>query len=221
MELTFEQFEATFLANLHRRSRTAHGLADTSTTPGKQALVLAGDELTQQVAKNAQVTARRAWEDGYTLLLTRNVVAAANLFNRLLCAHLEASYSSRQQELSDQLGFTYNPRWRVDTPHYTGVEPLDLPRCMAEFEHAVYRRFCEVRKGRRPLAQLLAYADYRLDGWDHPYTDGCGRTATALVMCLSLTTGQLPVFGEREEHYASLQNLAAHTAYYQRCLDRD
>ncbi len=104
----------------------------------------------------------------------------------------------------------------------TRLEPLQLEFAMDHFYDELLLNIEAARKGVISQAGLMAYADHMIDGEIHPWADGCGRSATAAVMWLSmiLPGGALPVFGERAEHYASIHDRAEHTKYFERCLAR-
>ena len=71
-------------------------------------------------------------------------------------------------------------------------------------------------------AEVLGWADMMLDGWIHPWHDACSRVSTALVMWLAIIhpNRRLPRFRTKKEHYRTIQDLKAHTAYFEECLKR-
>lgn len=143
--------------------------------------------------------------------------------------------------LSD-LSYSVNAAYRVWNVSYCGVEiPLcKLEEAMENFYEKIettieipgyiyafsdHMRMIKIpelhSKKHGAQKRILAFVDHMMDGVIHPWADGCGRNATALVMWLSLLPGyKLPIFGSREEHYASLCDLDAHTEYFGRCLER-
>ncbi|MBI3273844.1 MAG: hypothetical protein HYZ69_01740 [Candidatus Colwellbacteria bacterium] len=118
--------------------------------------------------------------------------------------------------------YTINPAYRIWNVSYAGIE---IPLCELEFAMNKFymgiAALIDHHQRNFPQSEILAFADHMMDGVIHPWADGCGRNATALVMWLSLLPGfQLPIFGTREEHYASILNLNLHTEYFRQCLDK-
>lgn len=130
------------------------------------------------------------------------------------------------EALKEATGFDYriNKRYRTWPISYTkaNLEPVQLELAMDFFYNELASKIALAQEKQVSQAELLAYADLIIDGEIHPWADGCGRNATASVMWLSLFHNdfKLPVFGNREEHYTSIHDLAKHTKYYEICLNR-
>lgn len=236
--VTFDTFAAIFKENLTKRSRTAKGISETSVNPAKKPPLKGGEELKKQVEENTEKLIRFVWECGALFEIGEEV---STVWVRWFCercdrfinlgiknpSHYEEEISFLRKNaylLSKITGIPHkiNSAYRVWNVSYANIEiPLyELELAMDKF----YREIAEMIKHQRRFSQskILAYADHMMDGVIHPWADGCGRNATVLVMLLSLLPGHtLPVFGSRDEHYASICNLDAHTEYFERCLKRE
>jgi hypothetical protein len=109
--------------------------------------------------------------------------------------------------------------WMVSCTDWN-LGPLELESAMDELYQNLFDKLLLAQTAHVDPADVLAYADYMIDGQIHPWADGCGRNATAVLMWLSLLLSHchLPVFGTRDEHYRSIRDLPAHTEYFRRCL---
>lgn len=243
-DVTYEQFLAVFRQNIERRSRSAKGTSDTSTSAKKRPLLLAGADLERQVARNTEQLAGSLWEYGKDFQLTRvTPLSLRGLFERwdgIINAHLivpdayaeeiailaqEAEKLNKAEHRNGRNRYVINPRYRVWEVSYTAfpAPPISLEFFMdAFYERLSADIHAQLAFRKLSSAGILAYADYMIDKAIHPWADGCGRNATAAVMWLALMldTEYLPVFGSRAEHYEAIQTLETHTIYMQRCLQR-
>lgn len=237
-ELSYAEFKKIFSENLEKRSRTAKGVSDTSTSSGKKKLLKEGKELKKLVEENTLVLARSVWLRG-SLLRANAVVSGAEIralmeaWDSVINFGLQDPDAYLPQyeklcaevaELNGKLGVLHkvNPRYRMWRVSYTkaNLDPLQLEFAMEYFYKELSAKIISAKEGRLPQAELLAYADHMIDGEIHPWADGCGRSATAAVMWLSILSRDfiLPVFGDRKEHYASIHDMAEHTKYFEKCL---
>lgn len=230
------EFAEVFRHNLNNRSKTAQGESDVSQSPGKKRCLLAGEALKQQVAHNTELLIRSVWMNnkwpGQGAREVRELVESWNvLVNNGL--PMEGNYGDEQAEvhvrakaLAEETGKKHrmNRLYRVVTPPYL-MEPLPpemIEVAMDAFYLELGEKTLAAYYDRMSQAELLAWADYQMEKVIHPWADGCGRTATALVMWLSLLDPvrfHLPVFGTRGEHHKR-ENLGMHIVYFERCLER-
>ncbi|MBI5153571.1 MAG: hypothetical protein HZA36_03895 [Parcubacteria group bacterium] len=222
--------------NLTSRSRTARGISDTSTSKDKKKLLKEGADLKAQVRTNTKRLIQMIWR-------IRTIVPNTPTKIRILMEcwydcindglqdptfykerHKELeTIAARRREL-DGKNWRINRRYRVWSVSYTtfNPDPLELEFEMDTFYKALFKKILQTRWGTLEQAELLAFADLMIDGEIHPWADGCARNATATIMWLSLITSPssplLPVFKSREEHYATIRDLGAHTRYFEQCL---
>lgn len=231
----FEIFRAIFCHNLNERSRTAKGKSDTAVSDKKKKLIKDGRELEGQVRENTDLLVNSVWDsacsDNIQPVRLRPLMEKWNsLINRGL-QKPEDYFEYRkklEQEASDlaaKTGKNYriNPAYRVwDVPYGLKIPPVELELAMDDFYLILYSKILFTLKGEVEQAELLAYADVMSDSRIHAWADGCGRISTALVMWLSALDSKFnfPVFSERFEHYAAIQDLGRHVEYYKVCLTR-
>lgn len=231
----FELFWAVFHQNLTKRSRTAKGKTDTAVSNKKKKLLKEGTDLGEQVKRNTDLLIRSVWDSAGTenvdLVKTRQLMEYWNaVINKDLQGsniYLEEIKKLEQEaiELAQKTGKAYriNRAYRVwDVPYGLKIPPVELELAMDEFYQELVAKIKLALDRRLLQAELLGYADRMSDSGIHAWADGCGRISTALVMWLSvLVPGfTMPLFGTREEHYQTIQDLAEHTKYYQRCLNK-
>lgn len=135
------------------------------------------------------------------------------------------------------IGFAVNPRYRLWTPAYTTylVPPVLLEQAMDAFYDEVGYQLQDLPENDpeyeedagepyplEQVAKVLAYIDVMQDGEIHPWMDGCGRVSTAHVMWVCAAFGvDPPLFAPtKDEHYANIRDLEAHTQYYLKCFER-
>lgn len=238
----FETFARVFSENLTKRSRTAKGISETSISPAKKPLLKSGEELKKQVRENTEKLIRFVWECGIFVWECGTILDIEHNLNysriRWFCENCDRLINSglidplqyeKERELLRKnthslslitgIGYKINAAYRVWNVSYCGTE---IPLC--ELEYAMRNFYATLAREipRHPQKRVLAFADHMMDGVIHPWADGCGRNATALVMWMSFLSGYtLPVFGSRGEHYASICDLDAHTEYFRRCLERE
>lgn len=241
-----DRFVQIFRENIKRRSRTAKGKDDgAKTSSGKKQLLFSGEELEKKAKENAEnliagvaacpieeirPSKLRSLTNAWFGLATdglcdfsayeedfRALQAAAGRFGRSLGHAIEVSKN-----------------YRLWTPKYTtaNIPPLWLQKFMDEFYFELSFRMRVMRDIRaakkssngasEQAAQIMAYADLMMDGEIHPWIDGCSRVSTALVMYIArYLDAPLPLFSPgREEHYASITDIGAHTEYFRRALER-
>lgn len=233
-KICFTDFKAFFLENIARRSRTAGGVSDTSTSKHKQKLLKTGEELKIQVAKNTERLIESVWEHRNLNPTTPrrirfidtqwNIIINYELSPENAYAEEHAKLECEARELEKKTGIKYpiNRHFRVWDASYTtlGVPPVKLDAVMESFYTILARKIELYQKGLLRQSELLAYADFVIDKAIHPWRDGCGRNATAMVMWLSLLSPNavLPLFGPREKHHAAMKNISLHTLYFIACL---
>jgi hypothetical protein len=64
----------------------------------------------------------------------------------------------------------------------------------------------------------LAQIDRHFDEVIHPWIDGCGRMATALIMWFSLKLEVYPQFTNSAEHYEAIKSPQTHREYFRKCF---
>ena len=224
----FAEFRDTFLANVRLRSRTVKGnVQHTNVSVLKLPLLLEGRRLQEQLATNLQITAEMLY---CTAAVTHSI-------NYVWCkAAFNAWFDRLQDGLLDMLGYKEkarslgisvpNPRYRIWEVSYNPASPK--PTEIDERMQVFYKQLTErmllpvISSDKRAMAELLAFADRELDSVIHPWLDGCGRFATAVVMWIAARVPQMPLpqYGGREEHYKAIETLESHTEYFLRCLNR-
>jgi hypothetical protein len=224
----FEQFRGTFLANIRLRSRTAKGKVNTGISTLKLPLLVDGEELQAQLQLNLLKTAR----------LLYSAIAMEHQIGPDQCKHMFNVWFDRLQEgLIDTWGYKqkreelglpfFNLRYRIWDVNYdpTCPKPTEIEHQMDNFciELAARMQSTAILTDRKAFAGLLAFADRELDRIIHPWLDGCGRFATAVVMWLAARVPDMPypVFGQRDEHYAAMKTEESHTEYFMRCLSHE
>lgn len=236
---SFEEFASIFGENLEKRSRTAKGISDTSSSSKKKKLLKVGEELKAQVKENTDRLIRAIWVNGCFFATTKEVPSNDEIkflmerWDFIINQNLQDpdAYAEDYGRLSkeaviqkDATGLNYriNKQYRTWSVTYTklNLSPLELEFAMDKFYTEFSSKIALAKEKKISQANLLAYADLVIDGEIHPWADGCGRNATASVMWLSLLSSdfKLPVFGTREEHYANIHDLTEHTKYFEKCL---
>ncbi|OGF81735.1 hypothetical protein A2930_04010 [Candidatus Giovannonibacteria bacterium RIFCSPLOWO2_01_FULL_45_34] len=238
--LSCDDFAAVFKENIEKRSRTAKGVSDTSTSSKKKKLLKEKTALKEQVAENTECLVKSVAIDSIfyssikqPFLKSVTIRALMESWDSVINSGLqeEGAYlddylklCASAKELKKTAGFNYrvNKRYRTWRVSYTkaNLDPLQLESAMDFFYGELVSKIELAVNKQISQAELLAYADHMIDGEIHPWADGCGRSATAAVMWLSLLSLDFvfPVFGERSEHYAAIHDLTEHTKYYECCL---
>lgn len=231
----FELFWAVFHQNLAKRSRTAKGKTDTAVSDKKKKLSKDGVELGEQVRINTGLLIQSVWDSVRTenidpieirwLMEEWNAIINKNLQGPDIYLEEIKKLEQEASELAQKTGKLYriNKAYRVwDVPYGLKIPPVELELAMDEFYQELAARIKLALDCRLPQAELLAYADRMSDSGIHAWADGCGRISTALVMWLSILVPgfTMPLFGTRDEHYQTIQDLAEHTKYYQKCLNK-
>lgn len=244
-----QRFVQIFRMNVLRRSRTRSGRDEGAKTSSKKKhLLLSGEELEKRAKENtenliADVIALPITEIS-TGILRQMALQWFNIAADGLCdfsAHEEEFEALRDR--ADRFGKSVGKKievsrnYRLWTPKYTTAEipPIWLEKFMDEFyfelsfRMRVFRDLFPKKDANKHLgvlsefaAQTMAYADLMMDGEIHPWIDGCGRISTALVMYVArYLEAPLPLFSpNREEHYASINDIGAHTDYFRRAIER-
>ncbi len=238
-------FDRVFQMNIARRSRTAHGQdAGAQTSADKLPLLLQGEALRTRVALNSVELSDDVFFDASRTLYRSgdaDPLNAAGLRDRcerwfdIATAGLidRAAYEAKFLEieaLSARLGWPaqLNRRYRTWTPKYLVLQtpPIHIDAMMDDFYARIAQRAGSLVLDTEPpsneqVARTMAYADVMMDGEIHPWSDGCSRVATALVMWLAALTETAPLYAPtKPEHYATIRDLEAHAAYFQECLRR-
>ncbi len=235
--LYFDDFRAIFLTNVNRRSRTAKGISDTSTSSTKQSLLKTGEALTLQVKENTEKLIRSVWDYRKTTPITPECIHLLDeewndIVNQSLLPAdaYEKEYrtikrNAKRKEKETEVSHPTNYRYRVWDVHYSTLKlpPIEIGLVMEKFYATLTHKIEQCRKELLNKADLLAYADFTIDKAIHPWREGCGRSATAIVMWLSLLTPDitLPLFGPRERHHNAMESLSMHTLYFLACLTHD
>jgi len=239
----FERFSHIFKNNINKRSRTAKGVSDVSSTPGKQRLLLEGLELSDQVERNTERLIKMIWDD---VQINRRVVLSVGVLRNMFEGWYDiinhrlqspeayskerAKFIAEARKLKEATGRDYriNHRYRLAVPKYlvergAPVFPIvELEFQMDHFYYDLANALAARINQTIDTPQLLAFADMQVDGIIHPWVDGCGRLATVSVMWLAVWYGydDLPIFGDRDEHYMALKSgdEPAQVQYYRMCL---
>jgi hypothetical protein len=222
---TYAEFCNTFFTNVWRRSRTAKGEVNTKVSGLKLPLLLTGEDLQGQLNVNLQKTAG----------LIHKEVAAKNSIDPAWCESIfNVWFDQLQYGLLDLSGYREkglslglllaNYRYRIWEVNYnpTSPKPMEIGARMQVFYRQLIDRMptLAVLSDIESVARLLAFVDRELDSVIHPWLDGCGRFATAVVMWVAARVSKMPLpqFGMHEEHYKAIKTLETHTDYFLRCL---
>lgn len=226
-KILYADFKAFFEENVARRSRTSKGISDISSSRVKQKLLKEGPDLEYQVKKNTDRLIDSVWEHRKLDPITpQRICFLDTWWNDIINFGLVpfGAYEEEYEELEKE-GYKMNRRYRVWTPEYTTFKlaPHEIESSMSSFYQSLYENIERARRGALCQAGIIAYADFIVDSAIHPWVDGCGRSATALVMWLSLLVpgSRLPLFGARELHHKAIKDLSLHVAYVERCLTHE
>lgn len=240
-----QRFAQIFRMNILRRSRTRAGRDEgAKTSLKKRPLLLSEEDLIKKIVENtenlmANVTALPI-EVISPGILRKMAPRWFQMTADGLCdfSAYEEEFKALQdkaerfgQSLGEKIEVSRN--YRLWTPKYTtaGIPPLWIQKFMDEFYFHLSFRMNVIRDVFMPedvsglsewAAQTMAYADLMMDGEIHPWIDGCSRISTALVMYIArYLEAPLPLFSpNREEHYASITDIGAHTDYFRRAIER-
>ena len=240
-----QHFTRIFLMNVERRSRTAKGKDEgAKTSSSKRPLLLQGNALAAQVRANMD----ELCADVYTAIAARTAPSVCRAFGErwfdianlnVYGAHIYAKEFAELRLKAAQLRRSgmdarVNERYRVWTPGYAiaQVHPLMLEEQMDRFYRLLSERLSDIDRRvaagldpheiSRSILHLMAITDVWMDGELHPWIDGCSRVATAFVMWVAARYRLTPpLFAPaRKEHYATIQDAAAHEDYLRACLER-
>ncbi len=209
-EISQDEFIDVFLSNINSRSRTSAGIADTSVSKEKLALLLSGEDLRQQMRSNTFQLA----EVVYGMATPKKIQTGYSFLSGLLIWNGIINH-----RISDQRGYrTWNVSYSDQSP-----APKDLSLWMETHCARLSSRAQETPNSLDSLASLLAWVDREHDYIGHPWADGCGRISTALVMwfAIRIPGARLPKFRSKKEHYRDISSLEGHTRYFLKCLCDD
>lgn len=230
---TFNRFAEVFRENISARSRTAKGVSDISSSSEKRPLLKDGEALQRHMKENVEKLIRAVWVNDRG---ARDPDRIRKLFEEWYDTihvglqdlnaykHVREILEKKAKKLASKSGKPYrvNHRYRTWSLTYTerGYDPVELEIVMDGFYKRLSRGIEDMCSGKITEEHLLAWTDWMMDQVIHPWSDGCGRLATAAVMWLSLLSpkGRAPRFQDRSKHYHSIKNLEKHTAYYKQCL---
>lgn len=218
-------FSDIFRQNILNRSRTSTGTPDTSVSKQKKSLLLTGENLRKQVEENTAEVINLVWKNRNLDEITPDSIRdLSELCYDCINHNLQDAdtYKSDRELLEGRSGLSLDGRYRVWNVPYTDVSPVLIEDHMKVFYDSLLSLIKGVKDGFRDQAFLLAYADYTLDKVIHPWRDGCGRHATAVIMWLSTLDSSfgLPIFVNRDEHYEAIQSFDTHVEYMRLCLAR-
>jgi len=240
MRIDTTLFAETFRENVRRRSRSSKG-EDGNTVSGssKRKMLLSGDDLAAQVAKNVEAliadvhqvpTHFGAVGDLLRLACERWFdLATAGLvdFDGYLDEQIRIGDKVDRLSVNTGMKFGNSHRYRLWTPAYDTVADIP-PQLIDHFMSLFYKEYA-CRFGHAFGAgsdevgiKLMAYADVMMDGVIHPWIDACSRVSTTLIMWTALQLGgPLPLYHpDKKVHVSTLTDLAAHTAYFRECVQR-
>lgn len=220
-----------FLGNCGKRSRTLRGLNETGVSPKKAKLLLSGDDLAARARRNLEAVGAQIFADAGIELTKESLLAMMGGWFDIMSEGLENSlaHAVEYQKLvrqGKQVGenFYLSERYRTWEVNYSPDAPaaLYVGRAMQVYADKLAFKVGELRVSGdvEALARAMAWADRTMDQVIHPWRDGCGRMATALVMWLGCQRSprQYPVFTTRDEHYAAMKEVSTFEQYYLRCL---
>ncbi|MBI2120449.1 MAG: hypothetical protein HYT94_02380 [Parcubacteria group bacterium] len=205
-----QEFLSLFAENTEKRSRTSAGVGETSISPAKMDLLKAGDDLKRQVRENTLTLAEEIWE-------TPGVHMDASLVR----SFLESWFDTIHTDILERNANKYR-LWEASYAHPEKSPPPEYLGVWMDVFYAeiVKKMILTDGKSVKSVAILLAWADREMDLVIHPWSDGCGRMSTALVMWLALQVSEVgfPKFSKREEHYTAMKTAMRHTEYFLKCL---
>jgi hypothetical protein len=180
--------------NSVRLSRTRSGVSDTSTSPEKRPLALAGEALRQRAAANE----RRVQE---FLFRTRHDPAPRDGPEVLRLLWAVADLTNEGLLPSGQRLRTWASRPGPDGPAADRTAPAELPAALDRFAAEVHRRWPELAGDPVPLASR---AEWELNGGSlHPFYDGCGRISRSFgALLLIRGSWLLPLYDQLDSYFA-------------------
>lgn len=227
-------FLTLFVENTEKRSRTSTGVGDTSVSVAKKGLLKTGEDLKRQVRENTMALAKNIWETPRARLeasLVRSFLESwfdiihADILDRGAHASEQSQWGKHSVTMMYGLLCRVNNKYRFWEVKYAYPEESPPPEYLEIWMDAFYAELVKKMtqtngKSVNSVAKLLAWADREMDFIIHPWSDGCGRLSTALVMWLALRVSEvgLPKFGTREEHYRAMKITTRHTEYFLKCL---
>jgi hypothetical protein len=180
-------------------SRTLGGVSDTSSAAEKPKLeVEEGGSLADRTRENLEQALEFLWKSR-----ERQFASPAEV--REFVDRVASLVSEDLLQPGQSLYRTWETKFRQTAPEAIEQE---------------YQNFCawllEALEGGDPV-ETAALVEKRLDSEIHPFADGCGRTAKVLAMFVLLRNGlEAPVYGSREEYYATVTKSDAEWCKYYR-----
>lgn len=234
-----QAFLTLFVENTEKRSRTSMGVSDTTVSAAKKGLLKTGEDLKRQVSENTAALAKNIWERPVSRIEASFLRSFLESWFDIIHADILDTEAyvfeqSRQGKHFDPIadpmryGLCYrtNSKYRAWEVKYAypkqSPPPEYLEIWMDIFYAELVKKMIQTNgKSVNSVAKLLAWADREMDLVIHPWSDGCGRISTALVMWLALRVSEvgLPKFGIREEHYEAMKTVTGHTEYFLKCFN--
>lgn len=240
-----QRFAQIFRMNILRRSRTRAGRDEgAKTSLKKRPLLLSEEDLIKKVVENTENLIANVAALPIEVIspgILRKMaprwfqMTADGLYDFSAYEEEFKALQDKAERFGQSLGekIEVSRNYRLWTPNYTtaDIPPLWIQKFMDEFYFNLSFRMNVVRHActekisgtlSELAAQTFGYADTMMDGEIHPWIDGCSRISTALVMYIArYLKAPLPLFSpNREEHYASITDISAHTAYFRRAIER-
>lgn len=224
--VTYELFKQALLYNLEQKSSTSKGQGSTHVSPLKLPLLLSGQLLQVTTVINAENVCGTIWDDVDSLSNFSKFAswyAFSKWFDELQSGLIAyEGYKLKRQELGIMSQDRRYRIWEVKY-HPNNPKPGKIHDRLLAYHKELENRIAhfKITGGESDLVKLLAWADREFDFMIHPYLDGCGRMATAIVMWLAAGFSPvLPRFAPKKEHYAAMQNELTYNEYMAKCLEQ-
>jgi predicted ABC-type ATPase len=193
---TGEQYVDQAMENLGRTSRTAAGTVDTSASvekAGQLAANLSGDRAAAMALGNYRGVLTELYAE-------RNIELSSP-------AALREMVEQKVREINSGIlreGVLYREHDSARYPSYTAV--ADLPASTEQFFAEFHQRLSDPRAD---AVETAAWVEYRMDMTDHPWADGCGKSAKAIAAWVLMRHGyELPDYPqERSAQFAHAPKL--------------
>ncbi len=200
----------------------------------KKGLLKAGEDLKRQVHENTLMLAEEIWGVPFVYFEASRIrsllenwfdIIQKDIFDREACSLERSRQGKHSVTMLHGLSCRSNNKYRFWEVNYAFPEHNPPPEYLEVWMDVFYAEI--VKKmiqtdgtSVNSVAKLLAWADREMDFIIHPWSDGCGRMSTALVMWLALRVSKvgLPKFGKREKHYKTIKTTTKHTEYFLKCL---
>lgn len=190
---------ARALANLRVTSRTAKGVSDTTSAPGKKKLVVAeGTGLASKAEENFVLALTWALEQ-------RLEMPKADDVERFVL-EVAARVSDGLLDDGESLLREHETKFEMQT------RVIHIREALAGFFRELAEQLCN---NHDPVA-TAAWVEWRLDARIHPFTDGCGRSTKVIAYWVLVRAGlMLPTYESRDRYYQLVVlTLEEWTAYY-------